>query len=532
MEKRIFANGRIVTLEKERPFVEAVYTEGGRIRGLGSTKEILLQFGRPAVEIIDLEGGFACPGLTDNHLHLMAYGMKLSLLDFTGLTSKEGVLQALRERVERTPSGQWVLGLNWDENRMMEGTPLTREELDRVAPGHPVMLTRVCYHVQAVNSRAIEAAGLTLDAPDPAEGAFGRDARGQLNGLVYENASLPFREALPPLTFAEKKELARTAASGALARGLTAVHTEDLRDAGSVRDLTRIYRELTQEGTLLRTHHLIYHPFLEELRDAGLTAGDGDEWFRIGAAKIFADGSIGGRTAWLAEPYTDDPSTCGMAIHTGEEMNGLVREAREHGMPVAVHAIGDGAAEQVVRALEAIPLSGRFMPDRLIHAQILNRGLMERLQRLPMVLDIQPRFVVSDFPWITERVGNERLSFAYAWRTLLEAGIPCGGGSDAPIEPIDPLLGIHAAVTRRDPSDPEHPGWLPEQKITLLEALRLFTVGGARSVGEERERGTVGPGKWADLSVFDRDLLSGEPDTLLEARAVMTIVNGRVAYRV
>ncbi|SFS46029.1 amidohydrolase [Marininema halotolerans] len=532
MEKRLFIRGNVTTLDRETPCVEAIYTENGFIKALGTTAELTIQLGRSDVEKIDLEQKYVYPGFTDNHLHLLGHGIRLSHLDFAKETSKHRLMAILQKKAKTMPPGQWILGLNWDENRMEGGPPL-REELDRIAPNHPVMLTRTCHHVQAVNTCAITAAGLTIDAPDPIEGAYGRDGMGLLNGLIYENASQPFRQAIPANSFAEKRNWALLAAKDVLAHGITSVHTEDVREAGSVAELLKIYHGLLEEGMYLRSHHLIYHPYVDEWLNMEVPKGN-TEWFQIGAMKIFADGSFGGRTAWLSTPYADDQTNYGLPTHSHEEMTQWVKKAYHHGMPVAVHAIGDGAAEQFLDVLEAVtPAPGRvpLLPNRLIHAQVLHPSLLPRIQRLPVVVDIQPRFVASDFPWVIKRLGEERLPFSYAWKSLLSAGIPCGGGSDAPIEPINPLLGIHAAITRRDPYDVNHPGWIPEQKLTALEALQLFTWGGAVSIGEQKERGSITPGKWADLSIFDQDLLGPDPDRLLHTQAMMTVVNGRIAWQ-
>ncbi|PTX53664.1 hypothetical protein C8P63_12827 [Melghirimyces profundicolus] len=532
MEKHIFYNGRIFTLDATLSRAEAVLVEDGRVAAVGTTEEILLQGGRADVPRTDLEGAYVYPGLTDSHLHLMGHGMKLSMLDLSKVRSKEELLRAVRERAAKTPAEKWVLGMNWDENRFSVPEPPTREELDRISPERPVMLTRICHHVQAVNSAALRAAGLSRNTPDPSDGKYGRDERGDLNGLVYENASKPLFDAIPNRSPAERMEFARLGARDALAKGLTGVHTEDLRSAESVDALLRIYRGLREEGIFLRTHHLVYHPFLREYREAGLKPGEGDRWVRFGAVKLFADGSFGGRTALLSRPYADDPSTRGFAVHTQERLEAIVREAREARMPVAVHAIGDQAAEMVIRALEKHPLTKgeAFFRDRLIHAQVLREDLLERMERLPLAVDIQPRFVAGDFPWVADRLPEALLPTSYAWKTLIRRGVPAGGGSDAPIEPVDPLLGMHAAVTRHAPGE-EHGGYGPEQKLTPSEALRLFTLGSAFAAGEEAERGTVTPGKYADLSIFDRDLLSGDPDDFLKARTLFTVVNGRTAYR-
>ncbi|WP_240511874.1 amidohydrolase [Paludifilum halophilum] len=534
MEKTIFFNGRFTTLEPSQPRAEAIYVENGWIRGVGSTQEIRLQFGGPDVRRVDLDGGFAYPGLVDNHLHLIGYGMKRSMLDFSQVDSKKELLRAIAEKASQTPPGEWIRGLNWDENRFDQPLPPTLEELDAVAPRHPVLLTRTCYHVQAVNTAAFQEAGISRDLPDPPGGSLGRDESGHLTGLIYENASKLFLDAMPEPSYEKRKEWARAGMKDAISKGLTGVHTEDLREAGSLRAVLNIYRDLIREEYYLRTHHLIDHHYGEELREVEISAGDGDEWVRIGAMKLFADGSIGGRTALLSEPYADDPGTRGMEIHSPEALQEWTRKARDLGMPIAVHAIGDQAAETAIRAMEAFPVqdlaTGRFR-DRLIHGQVLRRDLVDRLTRLQAVVDIQPRFVASDFPWVIRRLGPERLEYAYAWKTLLEAGIPCGAGSDAPIEPIDPLLGIHAAVTRTSPHHPSREAYLPQQKLTPEQALLLYTFGSACTASEEEERGTLKVGKRADLSVFDRDLLRIHPEELLRAEAVMTVTNGRIAYR-
>ncbi|MDR6227390.1 amidohydrolase [Desmospora profundinema] len=533
MDRALFINGKVVTLDPARPVAEAIYVERGRIRAVGETEELTVQFGRRGVPLVDWQGGFVTPGLVDNHLHLMARGMERSLPDLSHVKSKEALLERLRREASQTPEGQWIRGLHWDQNRWERSDLPTLAEMDAAVPSHPMLLTRTCHHVHLVNSAAFRAAQLAPDEPDPADGTFGRDERGAWNGQVYENASKPFYDALPPHTDTERRKWARTGAQEALSLGLTAVHTEDMRLAGEVSVLESIFRGLVEEGLPLRSHHLIYHPHLEELRERGWKTGQGDEWFRIGAIKLFADGSIGGRTALLSKPYADDPSTTGLAVHTPGELQQWVRRARGAGLTVAIHAIGDGGVERVIDALEAAPLRRWVSPphrDRLIHGQVLRRDLVERLKRLPVAVDIQPRFVAGDFPWVMERLGPERLDCAYAWRTLVEAGLLCGGGSDAPIEPMNPLLGIHAAVTRRAPGE-DHDGYLPQEKLTCAQALRLFTLGAAETAGEEAERGSISSGKWADFSVFDQDLLGQDPDRLLETRVIMTVVNGRIAYR-
>ncbi|WP_363321573.1 amidohydrolase [Polycladomyces subterraneus] len=532
MEKTLFLHGRVITMDARRESAEAVYVENGRIVDVGTSQDFLLHWGRADVRRVDWQGATVYPGWVDSHVHLAAYGMLRHRLDLNGTKSKGEMLCLLREIAARTPEGEWIVGVNWDENQWAEREVPHREELDAVSLRHPVFLTRICHHAHVANTVAFRVAGVGLEPDDPEEGKYGRDPDGKINGMIYENASRPFFAAIPEPTAEQKRSYIREAVKEALALGLTAAHTEDLRVMGSVRELLREYRGLVEAGVWFRTHHLLYHPHLDEAVELGLQAGTGDEWTDVGAVKIFADGAIGARTAWLSEPYADAPETAGEPVHSDDELAGWVSRAREAGFPVAIHAIGDRAAEQVINTWERhpSPKETRYR-DRLIHVQVLRPDLLARMSELSFVADIQPRFVASDFPWVQDRLGTERLPYAYAWKSLLDAGVVCAGGSDAPIEPLNPLLGIHAAVTRRHPEEFPHPGYGPEQRLTVKEALRLWTAGSAYAEGKEMERGSITPGKWADFTVLDRTLSDTEPDEILQARVIMTVVNGKVAYQ-
>lgn len=506
----------------------SVYCESGRIRAVGTDRELELLLGGSSVERVDLEGGYILPGLTDCHMHLSMQGMKLAALDFSGAASKEEMLGLLWERADRTPPGEWILGLNWNENAFRPAIAPTRAELDAVTSRHPVLLTRVCYHSWLGNTEAFRRAGISGDTADTASGGYGRDETGALNGRIYEDAGMAFQAAVPEPDYAEKKATIRRAAQYALSLGLTAVHTDDLRYLGDLDTLLRIYRELREEGICLRTHQLVYYPHLAEARGLGLHGGSGDEWLRIGAAKIFADGVLGGRTAWLTEPYADAPGQSGYPIHTPEAFAAIVREARSAGFPVAVHAIGDAAVDLVLAELERQPLPGAAgLPNRLIHVPVLRADQLARMRRLRLAADIQPPFVTGDYPWVLERLG-QRAVHRYAWRTLLAAGIPCGGSSDAPIEPLSPLYGLYAAVARRRLGE-IHPGYEPGEKLTLPEAVRLYTYGGAQTAGEERERGLLAPGYGADFTVVDRPF-ADNPEEWPGMQVLRTVVNGVKAF--
>lgn len=506
----------------------SVYCEDGVIRAVGTDRELELLLAGKGVQRVNLEGGFVLPGLADSHMHLSMQGVKLTALDYSGVTSKEEMLRLLRERAAQTPAGEWITGFNWNENAFQPAVAPTREELDAVTDRHPVLLTRVCYHSWLANSEAFRLAGVGENAVDPASGGYGRDEQGRLNGRIYEDAGQPFQAAVPPPDYAEKKEAIRRAARHALSLGLAAVHTDDLRYLGSVDTMLRIHRELREEGLLLRTHQLINHSHLPEASALGLQAGGGDRWLRIGAAKLFADGVLGGRTAWLGEPYADDPGNSGYPIYEPEQFAARVREARAGGFPVAVHAIGDAAVDMVLAELARQPLAlEAALPDRLIHVPVLRPGHLAQLRRLRLAADIQPPFVAGDYPWVRERLGSRHVH-RYAWRTLLAEGIACGGGSDAPIEPLSPLHGLYTAATRRRPGE-SHDGYEPQEKLSLEEAVRLYTWGSAQTAGEERERGLLAPGYAADLTVLDRPF-AANPEEWLQMKVRRTIVNGETAY--
>jgi predicted amidohydrolase YtcJ len=526
----LFTNGNLFSPHAASS-ADSIYVEDGIIRAIGSSAELRLQLADRHYRTVDWDGACVLPGLVDAHMHLGMHGLKLGMLDFTEATSKEEMLAMLRARVAITQHGEWIMGLNWNEHNFPDQRIPNMQELDEITTEHPVYLTRTCFHAFLGNSEAFRRAGITADTPDPDSGAFGRDADGRLNGCIYENASIPFARVQPePEPFRLKLAMLE-ACCDALRLGITAAHTEDLRLLGSAEAMLRIHRELREEGLYFRTHQLMFHDYLDEMKELGLQAGSGNEWNHIGAVKLFADGVVGGRTALLKEPYHDAPHTRGLAMHTPEELREIVGSARKLGFPVAFHAIGDGAAEMMTDVLEFLPLSkASKLPDRFIHAQIVHPDTVKRMSKLNLAVDLQPRFVASDFPWVLERVGPDRTSYLYAWKKWLRSGLPCSGGSDAPIEPLNPLLGIHAAITRRKPEE-THDGFMPEEKLSLTEAIELFTLGGAKAAGEAGQRGTIELGKYADFTVVDRCLHDDmDPDELLKAKIRMTIVNGEIGY--
>ncbi|MFD1706550.1 amidohydrolase [Siminovitchia sediminis] len=531
MSKVIFTKGTIHTFDKRQPVVETIVTENGRIIDLGSHEDMMLQWGRENAKVIDLEGCMATPGLIDSHMHLSGIGSQFLDLNLTGVTSKKEMLEKIRERANGTPPGKWVSGLGFDENLFEDGGIPTIQELDEVAPHCPVFIKRVCHHASVVNSKALESIQYHPSIEVPEGGTIVLDPdTGQPTGLLLETASDLITARMPEKTYGELKQGLSLAIDHLLEKGLTGVHTNDPRYLGGFQQTYKLFDELlNKEHKGLRANLLVDYPFLDELQDSGMKTGDGNDLLQVGAIKLFEDGAFGRRTALLSDPYYDAPEEYGQAIQDQEILYQMVKEIREAGMPVAVHTIGDQAAANVLDVLEQFPaVSCR---DRIIHVSLLREDLIRRLAKPSIAADIQPRFLVSDYPWIQDRLGEQRLEYLYIWKTLLSAGVLCAGGSDAPIEPADPLLGIHAAVARRLPGE-THEGWNVNERLTIQEALEVFTIGGAYATSEEDRKGTLSRGKLADMTVFSQNLLEMEhADELLHTEVEMTVVGGEVVYR-
>lgn len=529
MGDTLYTGGKIVTLDPRGTTAEALVVRDGRIVAIGSARELEIQFGRHDVKRVHLEGQTVLPGLIDSHAHLIGYGIKLMRLPLEDVTDRGELISRLKQKVADTPAGEWILGMGWDDNQLRDGPMLNRYDLDRISEVHPILLTRVCAHVVVANSLALRMAGMDELEADPPGGKIRRLPDGEADGFLLEQAAELIKLHVPELTRNQLEDAMRLAVLDAHKLGLTSIHTEDIRYAGGLDQTWHIFSCIVgEEAHRLRCNLLIHHDGLDDLRERNWTTGYGDDWVRIGAMKIFTDGSMGGRSAWLSRPYADAPNQTGVRIHADEAMHDLVRAARRQRMAVAVHAIGDAALDQTITALEQVA-PARF-PDRLIHVQVVRPDLLSRMQNLHVIADIQPRFVVSDFPWVEEKLGYERTKWSYAWKTLADANIPIAGGSDAPVEPLNPLLGIHAAETRRPPGE-QHEGYYPEQRLSRMEALRLFTTGGAIASGELRDKGSLEAGKLADFIVLSHDIVNEpDPDVLLETKMEMTVIGGEAVF--
>lgn len=509
------------TMKEEQQTVEALLTDNGKIIAI-DTYENLHSI---ADEKIDLQGAFVYPGFIDNHMHMIGHGMKLLQLDLSQAKSPEEMLEKLTNAASKSIQENWFIGDGWNENQFSNRRIPSRYELDQIC-STPMFLTRVCHHAALVNSSALELAGITRDTPDPADGVIVRDSEGEPTGYLLEGAQRLVQQHMPVPNVQLLTKALETSVDHLLSLGITGAVTDDLSYFGTYHAVFEAFNKVLGKKKKFRARLLRHAAVFQQMIVDQLHYHE--PWIVPGEMKFFIDGALGAQTALLLEPYADAPHTHGVAVHPDEEIERLVRLARQHQEAIAVHVIGDAAVAKVLDAIEKHPVpTGKR--DRLIHVNVLNEQLLARMAKLPIVLDIQPTFVVSDFPWVLERLGTERLSFAYAWKALLDRQFICGGGSDAPIEDPNPLLGIYAAITRRKPGE-EHGGYLPEQKLSRYEAVSLFTTGSAATIGKEKERGQLAVGFDADFAILAKDLFQIEEEEIVSTPVIMTVVDGEIMY--
>ena len=517
-------NGRFHTMDPSLPEATALSIQRGRIVAAGGDDAVraLGDYARA----VDLGGRCAIPGMVDAHLHFESYSLGLTRIDAE--TDTVGELQdRVAARAAELPPGAWILGHGWNHNRWGGEFP-TRQLLDVAAPDHPVYLTAKSGHAAWVNGGALKLAGITAATEDPAGGALVRDGAGEPAGVLLEEAAALVSGLLPEPGLGDSVAAMRRGTAEAHRRGLTGVH--DLDGARAL----RAWQVLREGGELgLRVVKSIPGSLADRARELGLRTGLGDDWLRLGGVKLFADGALGPRTAWMEAPYEGDPDNCGMPLADPRELEEAVMGAARAGLACYVHAIGDRANREVLGMLAAarqVETGSRPLRHRVEHVQVLRPEDLPRLSELGVIASMQPIHATSDME-MADRHWGGRVRGAYAFRSLLGHGTALAFGSDAPVEPIDPLAGVHAAVTRRrGDGTPGEEGWQPQERLSVVEAVRAYTAGAAFAAGAEGRVGTLSPGKLADITVLDRDIFSVPPMEIINTRAVAAIVGGRCLY--
>ncbi|MEM3566752.1 MAG: amidohydrolase [Candidatus Bathyarchaeia archaeon] len=513
----VILNANIITLNAEQPRAEALAVRDGRVVAVGLEAEIRKYMG-DETRVLDVGGKTVVPGFVDCHVHMTGFGQHLQTLDLRNVSSIEEMKRKIREYAEENPEKGWILGGRWDHELFKERRLPTRWDLDEAVKDKPVFLVRVCGHIGVANTKALELAGIGRETFVKG-GAVDKDAAsGEPNGVLRENALNLVWRVVPKPSVAELEEACVQACRDAVENGLTGVHW--IVDSA---DEIRIIQKLYNEGKLpLRVYLGIPVKLLDELLGLGLVSGFGNDMVRLGFVKILADGSLGARTAALKQPYTDKPETSGMLIYSQRRLNKLVLRAHRAGWQLAVHAIGDKAIESVLeafsKALKRFPRKDHR--HRIEHCSVLNPRLIRRMKRLGLIASVQPHFIVSDF-WVVDRVGSERARWVYPFKTLLKAGIVVASGSDCPVEPINPLLGVWAAVARKS---------FCEESLTVEEALKTYTLNAAYASFDEARMGIIEVGRFADLTVLSDDPFRVASDEIRNIRVEMTIVGGKIVY--
>ena len=508
----VLVNGEFITMNSSAPFAQAVAVKKDKIMAVGSTSKIRRWIGKET-KTVNLGGKTVVPGFTDSHAHIIWLGFQSSELDFRNVSSIESIQQQLKEKVKATEKGKWIFGRGWDQDLLKEKRYPIRSDLDKVAPDNPVFIVRVCGHIGVANSKALEVAGIDEKTAKSLGDYVGRDSKtGELNGLFKEK-TVDLIRGIPKPSRRELQKACKVALSEAAKLGLTTV-TCITDSPGEIYALEK----LAEKGQLsLRVYAMVPIDSLRKFKNKKVDA----PYLKIKCVKMFADGSLGARTAALMEPYADEPSEKGMLYYAPEQQRQLIEEADSSGFQIAVHVIGDKAVEQTVQAFEDLGKERvTKRRHRLEHVSVLNPNLIKRIKSLGLLATIQPHFVVSDF-WVVNRLGSERARWTYAFKSLVDNGVPVAGSSDAPVEQLNPLLGVWAAVTRERS---------PEERLSVMEALRAYTIGGAYFSFEEKVRGSIEVGKYADLAVLSHNPLNVEPDKIKDIKVVMTIVGGKVVY--
>ncbi len=531
MNDLLLINARIYTVDPAQPWAEAVACRAGRIVAAGRAADLDALAG-PATRRIDCGGRLVLPGLTDAHVHTLAYAIRRRQVSLFGLTNLEAVRERLAAAVAAAAPGEWLLGWGWDSNRW--DAPPTAALLDAIAPAHPVALARMDMHTWWVNSRALAIAGVTGETPDPPDSAIGRDAAGRPTGLFSEwNAIALIERHLPRPDAAVLAGWLAEAVAEANRLGLTGLHDQRVEREGA--ESLRLFQALRRDGRLtLRVHANVAADTVAEAAALGIQSGFGDDNLWLGHVKAFADGAMGSRTAAMLAPYENEPGNSGIVVTSADKLWQTIVAAGEAGFPMSVHAIGDRAVREVLDVMgEWATTRGATarlpMPQRIEHVQLIHPDDLGRPAAHGIVASVQPVHLQSD--WRTaDRVWGARARTAYAFRSLLDRGTALAFGSDAPVAPLNPLLGIHAAVTRQDETGQPAGGWYPAERLTVAEAIEGYTLGPARLSGKADRLGSITPGKYADLVVLSDNLFAIEPAAIAEAKVWLTVFDGRVVY--
>ncbi|HEY8224298.1 MAG TPA: amidohydrolase [Pyrinomonadaceae bacterium] len=531
----VFKNGNVYTANDRSPQAQTIAVKGDRIMFVG-TNAAAQRYVGPSTRVVDLHGHTVLPGFADAHQHLSGVGFREMTLNLEGTTSLQDFLAKVKERVDQAKPGDWVTGRGWIETHWQPPKFPTREDLDSIAPNNPVILTRADGHASVVNSAALKNAGITKTTFNPFGGEISKNKEtGEPNGMLLDAAQGLVRRQIPPTSPADAERAVVIGAKRDVDLGWT-----QIQDAGGSYADIEIFKKLYGQGAVkLRIYKAVFGPggSATRLLNDGPIMGEFQNRLTVRTIKVVSDGALGSRGAALLAPYSDAPDTSGFLTVKVEDLRPMLVDALRKGIQVETHAIGDRAnrfiLDEYERALKAVPVAERKIAQprwRVEHAQIVNPADIPRFAKLGIIPSMQPSHAIGDLFFAPSRLGISRLAGAYAWASFLKTGVVIPGGSDAPVERGEPMIEFYAAVARKDQKGFSAEGWHPEEAVSRTQALKMFTLWPAYAAFEEKLRGTIEPGKLADLTILSADIMKIPEAEILKTRCVMTVINGEIVF--
>jgi predicted amidohydrolase YtcJ len=526
----IVTNAVIYTVDKQHPRAEAVAVIGDRIVAVGSRAEVDSWRG-PQTKIINAGGKLVVPGFNDAHLHFISGGEQLNQVNLTDAGSAQEFARRIAAQVSKTPKGEWILGGRWDETKWPKPDLPTRELVDPVTGDTPIFVERYDGHQSLANSAAMKLAGINAKTADVPGGVIVRDASGNPTGIFKDAAQNLISKAIPPMSHERRMRAARRALEHAAALGVTSVQDMNPEFAD-----VAVYSELAEKGELTaRIYAVPMETSWQDQAKIGIRRAWGSSYLRLGAVKGYADGSLGSRTAYMFEPFADDPGNRGLLsdeMHPPGAMRDRLMQADAAGLQLRIHAIGDRAISMILDIFSDIEKKHGYHDQRFTieHAQHMAEKDFERFAKLHVIASTQPYHAIDDGRWAEKPLGPDRARYSYAWRSFLHHGVTLAFGTDWPVAPLNPMLSLYAAVTRATLDGKNPDGWIREEKITLSEALEAYTMGSAFAEFQEREKGSITPGKLADMVVLSDNIFDLKPDAIRNVGVNTTIVGGKVVY--
>jgi predicted amidohydrolase YtcJ len=524
----IVTNARIYTVDKRQPWAEAVAALGDRIVAVGSRAEIDSWHG-PETKVIDAGGKLVLPGFNDAHVHFIDGGAQLDQVDLTDATTPEEFARRIAAQVKKTAKGEWILGGRWDETKWPKPELPSKELVDPVTGDTPIFVERYDGHEALANSAAMKLAGVNAKTADVPGGVIVRDASGNPTGIFKDAAQELIRKKIAPMSHEQRLRAARRALEHAASLGVTSVQHMNPEFAD-----VEVYSELAEKREL--TTRIYAAPMETQWQNqakVGIRRAWGSSYLRLGAVKGYADGSLGSRTAYMFEPFSDDPGNRGLL---SDEMLGGMRErlmqADAAGLQLRIHAIGDRAISMILDIFSEIEKAHGYGDQRFCveHAQHMAPKDFERFAKLHVIASMQPYHAIDDGRWAEKRLEHDRARYSYAWRSFLDHHVALAFGTDWPVAPLNPMLGLYAAVTRATLDGKNPGGWFPEEKITLPEAIEAYTMGSAFAEFQEKQKGSITPGKLADIVILSDNIFDLKPEAIRNVKVETTIVGGRVVY--